>query len=163
MKNNLPRFVLIASLALNISMLSAAGYFFYRHYRHKLSPLRDLPRAERHIFEKIQLKPEQITALKQKSAAFCAEMTKKSDKMARLKKALFFNLAMDNPEKEKITEAIKNINMAQNETQTAIAAHILDEKSILDDQQQDEFFNLLSLSVDKRNRYACSEAGQKRE
>ena len=161
MKGNLSRFILYVSIALNISMLSAAGYFFYRHQRHRLSPFADMPKAERLIFEKIQLRPDQISALKAKSSAFCAEMSKKGQEIVRLRKMLFFNLAMDNPDKKGTETVIADINKIQGELQTSVANHILEEKSILDDEQQMKFFDLLEKSLDKRKHFRCRAPEQK--
>lgn len=161
MKGNFARFILYVSLALNISMLSAAGYFFYRHHRHRMSPFAGMPKAERFIFEKIQLRPDQINAIKEKSAAFCTEIGKKEQEIVRLRKMLFFNLAMDNPDKKSIDTVIGDINKIQLELQASVSNHILEEKSILDDAQQMQFFDLLEKSLDKRKHFRCRAPEQK--
>lgn len=155
MKNNLIKFILIASIAFNVSILVVAGYFFYRHNRHGLRPCGQMSIRERMILDKIPASPEQINAIKEKSAVFYAGMDTKTQEINGHKRKLLFILAMDKPDTEKINNTISAISNAQKEMQTALAAHILEEKSLLDNAQQKRFFGLLEKSLDKKHT-ACS-------
>lgn len=159
MNNRTLKFILLVSLALNISMLSAAGYFFYRHYRHWSSPFSQMSGKERHIFENIPLRPDQVNALKEKSEAFCGEMTKKREDIHQLRKILYSFLSTDDQDKEKINRVIDDINKVQKDMQSAVTEHILEEKSLMDGRQQERFFELLGTSLERRKHSRCSSGG----
>jgi len=156
MKNNLIKFILIASITFNVSILAVAGFFFYRHNRHGLKPCGQMPVREQMILDKISASPGQISAIKEKSAVFYPEMDRKMQEINGYKRKLLFILATDKPDKEKINNAISGISNAQKEMQTALAAHILEEKSLLDSAQQARFFGLLEKSLEKKHK-ACAD------
>ncbi len=76
MKSSFIKFVFVISLAFNISIIATAGYVVWRH-RHRASMFGNMTRNERFIFGKIDLRPDQIKALNDKSAAFRADVDKK--------------------------------------------------------------------------------------
>ncbi len=109
-----------------------------------------MSKRERFIFEKISLRPDQIKALNEKSAAFSAEIEKKRDEIMRERKALLSLLRDDSAGKEAIDGEISRISNVQEDIQRAAAAHILEEKSLLDRDQQKQFFDLLERSLSER-------------
>jgi len=148
MKSNFLRFLFVISLIFNISIISAAGYVFWRH-RHRANMFGDMPRREQIIFEKIGLRPDQIKAINDKSAAFRVEVDKKREDVIRERRALLALLKSGGP-KESIDREISRISSAQEDIQRMVAAHILEEKAILDRDQQKKFFDLLDRSMERR-------------
>jgi len=149
MKGSFLRFVFIISIIFNISIIATAGYIVYKH-RFRGSRLSEMSKRERFIFEKISLRPDQIKALNEKSAAFSAEIEKKRDEIMRERKALLSLLRDDSAGKEAIDGEISRISNVQEDIQRAAAAHILEEKSLLDRDQQKQFFDLLERSLSER-------------
>ncbi len=149
MKSSFLRFVFIISIIFNISIIATAGYIVYKH-RLSGSRLSEMSKRERFIFEKISLRPDQIKALNEKSAAFSAEIEKKRDEIMRERKALLSLLRDDSAGKEAIDGEISRISNVQEDIQRAAAAHILEEKSLLDRDQQKQFFDLLERSISER-------------
>ncbi len=149
MKSNFFKFVFIISMIFNISIISTAGYVYYRH-RHRTSMFGNMTRKEQFIFERIPLRPDQIKALNDRSATFRAEVDKKRDEIIRERKALLSLLRSGSVTKEGIDKEISKVNRTQEDIQRMVAMHILEEKSILDKDQQDQFFDLLDRSLEKR-------------
>ncbi len=149
MKSSFLRFVFIISIIFNISIIATAGYIVYKH-RFRGSRLSEMSKRERFIFEKISLRPDQIKALNEKSAAFSAEIEKKRDEIMRERKVLLSLLRDDSAGKESIDGEISRISNVQEDIQRAAAAHILEEKSLLDRDQQKQFFDLLERSISER-------------
>lgn len=150
MKSNFLKFLFIISVIFNISIISTAGYVFWRH-RHRASMFGNMPRREQIIFEKLGLRPDQIKALNDKSAAFRDRVDKKKAEIIRERKALL-SLLRSGSGKESIDTEISKISKAQEDIQRMVAAHILDEKTALDKDQQDRFFDLLDKSMERRQR-----------
>ncbi len=148
MKSNFLRFLLVISLIFNISIISAAGYVFLRH-RHRAKMFGDMPMREQVIFEKLGLRPDQIKALTDKSAAFRTEVDKKREDVIRERRALLA-LLKSGASKESIDGEISKISGVQEDIQRMAAAHILEEKAVLDKDQQDKFFDLLDRSMERR-------------
>lgn len=159
MKSRALKFILILSLALNVSMLSAAGYFFYRHHRHWSTHER-ISMREGMLLDSVSLRPGQIKAIREKSRDFYSLIDRKKSEIVDLRQVLFFLLFTENPDQEKINGMIDEINRVQKETQTAVAGHILDEKAIMDDEQREKFYEMIEASLErKRPRGGAEESG----
>jgi heavy-metal resistance protein len=149
MRDRTLKFILVLSLALNVSMLSAAGYFFYRHHRHWRTYERISGREEM-LLERVSLRPDQIKTIRERSRPFYALMERKRGEIIDLRQVLFFLLFTENPDQKKTDGMIDEINRLQKESQTAIVAHILDEKSVMDDKQREKFYEMIEASLERK-------------
>ncbi len=143
------KLILILSLSLNVSMLSAAGYFFYRHHGHRRTYERTYG-GEEMLLDRVSLRPDQIKAIRERSRGFYAIMERKRSEMIDLRQVLFFLLFTGNPDRSKIDGIIDEINRVQKETQTLVAAHMLDEKAVMDDKQREKFYEMIEASLERK-------------
>ena len=155
MKTNLVKFVLVLSLALNISFLAAAGYTYYKDSGHWYSPLGFRIEKGRFLFEKLSLRPGQFEAMRERAIPFRAEIDKKKKAIFEKREELFNLLRADNPDKQAIEAKISGINGMQADMQRAIVAHILDMKAILNKGQKKKFLDLIESAMkgEKREGY----------
>jgi Spy/CpxP family protein refolding chaperone len=150
MKDNILKFVLAISLILNVSLLSTAGYVYYKQAMHR-PPESEIHRAE-FLFEELSLRPEQAKAMQAKALFFHAEIDKKRQSI-REKRLLFIDLIRrDPPDREAIDASISEINNMQKDMQKMVATHILEVKAGLDKDQQQKFLSLLQDAMTKRTR-----------
>ncbi len=150
MKGRLLKFILVLSLALNVSMLSAAGYFFYRHHWRWRYHHERFSGREGALLESISLRPAQIKTIRERSRNFYALMDRKRSEIIDLRQVLFFLLFTSNPDREKINGIIDEINKLQKETQELVAGHVLDEKAVMDDAQREKFYEAIEASLERR-------------
>jgi Spy/CpxP family protein refolding chaperone len=141
--NNLLKFALAASLILNLSLLATAGYRYTMQSRYWVSPFGKVMEKGRFLFEELSLRPEQLTAMKEKAVPFRAEIDRRRQEIMKKRKALVGLLRAANPDKKSVDAAIKEISRIQEEMQRMIAAHMLEEKALLDKGQQGKFLDLI--------------------
>ena len=67
MKDNTFKFILVISLLLNISLLTTAGYVYYRQGESRTSPDAHVMQKGGYLFEELSLKPEQAQRLKEQA------------------------------------------------------------------------------------------------
>jgi len=149
MRDRTLKFILVLSLLLNVSMLSAAGYFFYRHHGHWRT-YEMTSGKEGLLLERVSLRPDQIKAIRERSRDFYSLMDRKRSEIIDLRQVLFFLLFTEKPDQKKIDGMIDEINRLQKETQTLVAAHILDEKSVMDDKQREKFYETIEASLERK-------------
>ncbi len=153
MRSNFLKFAFIVSVIFNISIISTAGYVYWRH-RRKAFMFGNMTRKEKAIFEKMDLRPDQIKALNEGSAAFRVEADKKRDEIIRERKALLTLLRGGSATNEAVDGEISKINRLQGDIQRMVAMHILNEKTMLDKDQQNRFFDLLDTYLERRRHAA---------
>ena len=152
MKDNILKFILAISLILNVSLLSTAGYVYYKQsWNRQPAHESELQRGS-FLFEELSLRPDQAKAMQTKALSFHAEMDKKRQAI-REKRSLFIDLVRrDPPDREAIDGAISEINNLQKGMQKMVATHILEVKAELDKDQQQKFLSLLQDAMTKRTR-----------
>jgi Spy/CpxP family protein refolding chaperone len=154
MKNKFFKFVLILSLLLNFSFLGAAGYTHYkRSHPPVAASLSSDPRTS-YLFQKLSLKPEQIKLFQQKASSFHDLLSKNRQEVAQLRKSLIGFLRADNLDQRAIDATIVQINSRQQDTQQMVVAHMLEFKSLLNQDQQKKFLDLVEGAMAKRNEVA---------
>jgi len=152
MKDNILKFILAISLILNISLLSTAGYVYYKQSMYRLPGHESEIHRGAFLFEELSLRPDQAKAMQAKALSFHAEMDKKRQAI-REKRLLFIDLIRrDPPDRGAIDAAISEINNMQTDMQKMVTAHILELKAGLDKDQQQKFLSLLQDSMMKRTR-----------
>ena len=133
MKNSLLKFALAASLILNLTVFATAGYHYYQQSRSWVSPFGKVMEKDKFLFEELSLKPEQLTAMKNKAMPFRAEIDRRRQEIDARRKELVTLMRDQNPDKKAIDATIKEISGKQEEMQRMIVGHMLEIKSSLDD------------------------------
>lgn len=149
------KFALAASLVLNLSFLTAAGYTYYQQSRTWTSPFGTKMEKGRFLFEELSLKPEQLKALRERTMPFRAEIDKRRTEIGDKRKALIALLRQDNPDQKAVNVAIAEINRRQEEMQKRIATHMLEVKASLDKDQQQKFFDLIENTMAQTGQVGC--------
>lgn len=166
MKDNLLKYILVLSLLLNFSFLCAAGYTYYQRNDPSApfgfgTPGR-VPAGssaiQHHLFEVLSLKPDQRKLFEQKAPLFHQALAKKRKEVDRLRKSLFHLLGKDHPDGKAISKTIAEINGAQGEIRKMVVAHMLEFKSMLDNDQRKKFFDLIQGDCQKEGRSRAPDA-----
>ena len=164
MKDNLLKYILVLSLLLNVSLLGAAGYTYYRQNRNQTSPFGYGPSGHvpmtstsihSYLFEALSLKPEQRELFEKKARLFHEALGQKGAKVERLRDSLIELMRADRTDRKAIETDINEINGVQQEMQKMTVAHMLDFKSTLDRDQQKKFFDLIQGAVGMRHEINC--------
>jgi len=158
MKNSLLKFALAASLILNLTVFTTAGYHYYQQPRTWVSPFGKVMEKNKFIFEELSLKPDQLAEMKSKAMAFRAEIDRRRQVIDARRKELVTLLRDQNPNKKAIDATIKEISGKQEEMQRMIAGHMLEIKSFLDDGQQRKFFDLVERNMAGSGQMSCPPA-----
>lgn len=155
MKSKGLRFLLIASLLLNLSFLATAGYLYYTQSGYWLSPFGFKIQKNRFLFEEISLQPEQLNTMKEKAISFRAETDSIRREIAQRRKDLISLIRADSPDTKAIEATIAEISGMQKEMQRKLVIHILGSKTILDREQQEKFFDLIENAVERGRYLGC--------
>ena len=158
MKGNLLKFVLIASLVLNLSLLGTAAYKYYKQYGYWVSPFGNKMKKGSFIFEKLDLRPEQLKAMKEQAIPFRAEIDRRRHEIAQKRAGLFTLLREASPDKKAISSAISEISAMQEEMQGRITGHILEVKGSLNREQQKKFLDLIENAMKQDGQIGCPHA-----
>jgi len=152
MRNSILKFALAASLILNISVIAAAGYMYFRQSDYWVSPFGAKMKKDRFLFEELSLSPDQLKTMKERAIVFRAEIDRRRKEIAG-KRLLMLNLMRaDVPDRRAIDTAISDISRMQEDMQRVVAMHILDEKETLDKDQQKKFLDLIENAMAKEGR-----------
>jgi Spy/CpxP family protein refolding chaperone len=149
------KFALAASLVLNLSFLSAAGFTYYKQSRTWTSPFGTKMEKGRFLFEELSLKPDQLKAMRENTMPFRAEIDKRRMGIGDKRNALIALLREDKPDQKKVNEAIAEISGMQGEMQRKIAAHMLEVKASLNKDQQQKFFDLIENTMAQTGQVGC--------
>jgi Spy/CpxP family protein refolding chaperone len=150
------KIALAVSIFFNLSVLVSAGYFYYTHSAYWVTPFGSKIQKGRFLFEELSLKPEQIRAMKKKAAPFRAEIDRKREEIAGTRNALVNLMRADIPDKEAIKNRVADISRVQQEIESMVAVHILEEKIELNKEQQKKFFDLIQNAMTKGRELGCS-------
>jgi hypothetical protein len=152
MRNSILKFALAASLILNISVIAAAGYMYFKQSDYWVSPFGAKMKKNRFLFEELSLSPDQLKTMKERAIDFRAEIDRRRKEIAG-KRLLMLNLMRaDVPDRRAIDTAISDISRMQEDMQRVVAMHILDEKETLDKDQQKKFLDLIEDAMTKEGR-----------
>ena len=152
MRNSILKFALAASLILNISVIAAAGYMYFRQSDYWVSPFGAKMKKDRFLFEELSLSPDQLKTMKERAIDFRAEIDRRRKEIAG-KRLLMLNLMRaDVPDRRAIDTVISDISRMQEDMQRVVAVHILDEKETLDKDQQKKFLDLIENAMAKEGR-----------
>jgi Spy/CpxP family protein refolding chaperone len=156
MRDNILKFVLALSLLLNLSMLGSAGYAHFRQSRMHAAPLAEFHKpGGSHFFEQLDLRPEQLDAIRGKVLPFHDEITKKRQEIEKKSAGLVLRMRAENPDRAAIGETIAEISKAQAEVQRMVVAHMLELKAEMDREQQESFLDLVGEAMTKQKDIQC--------
>jgi Spy/CpxP family protein refolding chaperone len=150
MKISFLKMALTVSLLFNLSVLSAAGYFYYQKNRYWETPFGVKVRKDRFLFEELSLRPDQIKKMREKAIPFRAEIDRKRQEIAAKRNYLISLLRADAPDARAIKTAVSEISRIREEVEGITAAHILQEKAALDKEQQKRFLDLIENAMMQR-------------
>jgi hypothetical protein len=155
MKNSTLKFLLLISLILNISILGVAGYQYYKKSTYWTSPFGTKIEKGRFLFEELSLRSEQVKAMKEKAKPFREEVDRKRHEIALKRKELINLLRADSPDTKAIDSTISQISRVQEEMQRRVTIHILEEKALLDKEQQKKFLDLIENAMTEGRQMGC--------
>lgn len=153
------KIALAVSLIFNLSVLGAAGYFYYTKNAFWVSPLGIKMRKDKFLFEELSLQPGQIQRMRDKALPFRAEVDRKRQEIVARRNNLFRLMRADTTDNRAIKTALSEISTIQAEIEAMVTAHILEEKATLDKNQQQKFLDLLQKAM-SQGRMVCPPAGK---
>ncbi len=155
MKNSTLKYILFASVILNISFLGTVGYQYYKQSTYWTSPFGYKVQKGHFLFEELSLRPEQLKSMRENAAKFRTIIDGRREEVAAKRKELMALLREDNPDKKAIETEVFSISGMQEQMQAMIAAHIVDMKSKLDSDQQKKFLDLIENAMTEGGRTGC--------
>jgi len=155
MRNSLLKFVLAASLVLNLTVAATVGYRYYQQSRMWVSPFGKVMEKDKFLFEELSLKPEQLAALKSKAVPFRAEIDRRRLEIDAKRKELVALMRSQRPDTKAIDRTIREISGKQEEMQRMIVGHMLAIRSSLDEDRQRKFFDLIERNMAGSGQLAC--------
>ena len=155
MKSNTLKHLLLLSLAMNISIIGTIGYRYYQRTTYWTSPFGHLIQRDKFLFEDLSLKPGQVEAMRKRAIPFRAEIDRQRVVIATKKKGLVTLLRQDHPDLPAIRSQIAKISALQEEMQQQVANHMLEEKALLDKEQQQRFFDLIDNAMSTGSQTGC--------
>ena len=149
MKGSTLKFILVISLILNLSVFISAGIVYYRHHTGNYAPpfVCDFQKGNRFIFDKLDLRPEQMSVFREKAFPFRTKIVQKRHEIFQKRSALLELMRAGKPDKQAIDEAIVDINRMQGDMQRMVISHMLEMKAMLNKDQQKRFFDLIEKTM----------------
>jgi len=149
MRTGFVKIALAVSLAFNISFLVAA-VFYYQKSEYWVSPFGAKVPGDRFMFEELSLGADQIKILRENATFFHEKVDRKRQEIAEKRNALIRLLRADAPDTTSIHAVLAQISRIQEELERMVTAHILQQKGVLDRQQQEKFLDMIQNVVMRR-------------
>jgi Spy/CpxP family protein refolding chaperone len=147
MRTSFVKIALAVSLAFNLSFLVATVVFYHQKSEYWVSPFGARVPRDRFVFEELSLKADQIKILRENATRFHEEADRKRREIAGKRNDLLRLLRADSPDTRAIHAVLAEISRIQAEMGQMVAAHILQQKAVLDRPQQEAFFDLIQKVV----------------
>jgi Spy/CpxP family protein refolding chaperone len=165
MKDNILKYILIVSLLMNLSLVGAAGYAYFKQSRYPATPTSGPSGSTTSpfrpgvpgncLFEELSLKPDQQEVFQRKAVLFHQDMTTKRREVNVLRATLVTMMRADTPDNQAIEETIVKINRKQEDMQKAAVSHMLEFKSMLDKDQQKKFLDMIQGAMGESGQAIC--------
>jgi Spy/CpxP family protein refolding chaperone len=149
------KIVLAVSLIFNLSVLGAAGYFYFTKNAYWVSPFGVKMPKDKFLFEELSLQPDQMKRMREKAIPFRAEIDRKREEIAARRGHLFSLMRADTPDANAIKATVAEISRIQQEVEGMVTTHILQEKATLDKDQQKKFLDLIENAMSKGKQPGC--------
>ena len=150
MRTRFVKIALAVSLAFNLSVLVAAGVFYHQKSEYWVSPFGAKVPRDRFMFEKLSLRADQIKIMRESATLFHEQIDRKRQEIAEKRKDLIRLLRADAPDTASIHAVLAQISRIQEELERMVTTHILQQKAVLDRQQQDKFLDLIQNTAMQR-------------
>lgn len=140
MKTKSLKLILLVSVVFNLTIIAAAGYFYFRD---SLCRIADRPDRSAALAEKLGLSPEQQASMQEADARFRKEAGVKRAGLLKQREHLLSLIKAEATDKAAIGAALADIKALQGEIEAAVVEHMLAEKSMLTPQQREKYLKLL--------------------
>lgn len=149
--------VLILSLAINAAAFATVGYNYYCNTF--LTPSAPCPVSskDQHLYHALGLSAAQLTKMDSLAQTFHASLERLGSAMHEKRGLLLDLLRQENVDSEKVESLRKDMASVQNEIQKEVITHIEEIKKILDPEQEERFFNLLRVSMEREGSHLLPE------
>jgi len=145
MKKNLKTLGIIFSVVLNIVFVGS--YVYHKSY---LFPLTGHPANQnRLIYEELNLTTEQLDRFRPIRDSFHAFLSQQGQKIKAKRLELIDLLSKEDPDREAIDAKQKEIQVLQQQMQTKVINHLLEENGIFTTEQREKFFALIKGRIEK--------------
>jgi Spy/CpxP family protein refolding chaperone len=151
MRTRFVKIALAVSLAFNLSFLVAAGVFYHQKSEYWISPFGAKVPRDRFMFEKLSLGSDQIKIMRESATLFHEQIDRKRQEIAEKRKDLIRLLRADAPDTASIHTVLAQISQIQEELERMVTTHILQQKAVLDRQQQGKFLDLIQNTAMQRD------------
>lgn len=148
MKNRSLKLVLILSLLFNISIIAAAGFFLIRDGSCRISPDR-AGKRQALLAKKLDLSPEQQKAIAASDVRFRDNVESSRNELKAKRELLFSLIKEEKPDRAAIDAVVAQISGLQGRIEGHVIEHILNEKSVLNKEQQEAYMRLLEKRFNK--------------
>ncbi len=155
MKNSTLKFLLFASVILNLSFLGTAGYQYYKQSFYWTSPFGNKIQRGHFLFEELSLRPDQMKDMRARAMKFRTVIDGKREEIGTKRKELITLMRQDSPDKDAIAAAVSQISGMQEQMQKMISMHMLDMKAGLDKEQQNKFLDLIDNAMTEGRPMGC--------
>ncbi len=146
---------LAVSLVFNLSVLSAAGYFYYEKSNSWVSPFGVRMPKDKFLFEELSLQPDKMKKMRERAMSCRAEIDRKRHEIDMEMNRLFDLMRADTPDAHAVKATLSEIGRLREETEEMVASHILEVKASLDKNQQKKFLDLIENAVAKGRQSGC--------
>lgn len=139
MKTKTLKMVLLVSLVFNVTIIAAAGFFYFRDRWCAA----ERPGSHAELTSKLGLTPAQEASMKEQDAHFRGQVRKMRSGILEQRERLLALMKEEAPDKAAIGSALSEINTLQGQIEAAAIEHMLAEKSLLTPEQRGEYLKLL--------------------
>jgi len=139
--------ILVLSLAINASILGTMGFRYYRDASLAKDAPCPLSPAHQHLYQQLGLSTPQLAQMEPVAQKFHERLGELEAAMKGKNERLVELLGQREVDPSQVERLRKEIAGIQDEIQKEVIAHILETKKILDQNQQKQFFVLMSQGV----------------
>jgi Spy/CpxP family protein refolding chaperone len=155
MKNNILRHLLLISMILNLAILGTIGYRYYQRAAYWTSPFGHTIKKDHFLFDELALPSAQTEAMRKRAITFRAEIDRQRGEIAEQRKGLVALMRQVQPDMEAIGAQLAGISSVQEAMQRKVVTHLLEEKALLNKEQQGKFFDLIENAMNQGSQTGC--------
>jgi len=154
-KSNFLRHLLLISVILNLAILGTVGYRYYQKTAYWTSPFGHTMKKDHFLFEELALQATQAEAMRKRAMPFRAEIDQQRADIAKQRKNLVTLMRQEQPDMQAIGAEIAGISTVQEAMQRKVVTHLLEEKALLNKEQQGKFFDLIEKAMNQGSQTGC--------
>ena len=142
--------LLLLSLAINVAVLATIGYHYYQNTCLVPSAPCPISPGDTHLYQSLGLSAVQLSKMEPLAQKFHARLGELAALMEQKKETLIALLQKDG-DATRIETLRKEMAGIQDEIQREVITHIMESKKVLDQNQQQRFFDLMRHSMIQAN------------